>query len=634
MSELNRLRFGQPEAPAAWRPFRAGPLSLYFDPTSGDIRHLRLGDREVLRRVYVAVRDRHWGTILPTVTGMHVEEGESMFSLRFLAVHHRDDITFAWAGEVSGDNNGRVTYSMAGHARASFLSNRTGICVLHPAHECAGLPCTVQHTDGSIEEGHFPLYIAPHQPFKDIRRLTYPISQDLRASVAFEGDVFEMEDQRNWTDASFKTYSTPLDQPIPKIIPAGVQVAQSVTLTLEGPTLERESPPSRRYFSTPSPPRLTCTVGAEPLGPLPRVGLGIAPDPEAHGGPQRSRLKFLRPSYLRWELDLGREWEEDLWHAAGLAQSAGAPLELAIFPGPEPEDQVAGLAEVLPSLSAPVDHLLLYDEDDLRTSLEDIRDRLSRALPKAKLGGGTYRYFTELNRARPSLSWAHLACYSLNPQVHAFDHASLVETLPMHAWTVSCARRLYPGTPIAVSPITLTPRPRPTQDGDAPPRPGADPRQTSLFTAAWTVGSLKYLTQAGVRSVTYYETAGPAGVMASGEPGPVYPVYHVLADVLEHPEALVLPTFSGDPLRVEALALRWSHCARVLVANLTLQPLEVGISGLGQAAWVRHLDETTAEQALSRPEEWRQAPWAERAAPGGALTLSLLPCAVATVDTW
>ena len=26
----------------------------------------------------------------------------------------------------------------------------------------------------------------------------------------FEGDLFEMEDQRNWTDGSFKTYSTPL----------------------------------------------------------------------------------------------------------------------------------------------------------------------------------------------------------------------------------------------------------------------------------------------------------------------------------------------------------------------------------------------------------------------------------------
>ena len=29
-------------------------------------------------------------------------------------------------------------------------------------------------------------------------------------TTTFEGDLFEAEDQRNWTDGSFKTYSTPL----------------------------------------------------------------------------------------------------------------------------------------------------------------------------------------------------------------------------------------------------------------------------------------------------------------------------------------------------------------------------------------------------------------------------------------
>ena len=35
------------------------------------------------------------------------------------------------------------------------------------------------------------------------------------ANVAFDGDIFEMEDQRNWTDASYKIYSTPLRLPFP-----------------------------------------------------------------------------------------------------------------------------------------------------------------------------------------------------------------------------------------------------------------------------------------------------------------------------------------------------------------------------------------------------------------------------------
>ena len=39
-----------------------------------------------------------------------------------------------------------------------------------------------------------------------------------------------MEDQRNWSDASFKTYGRPLELPWPFVLPAGVPIAQSVAV--------------------------------------------------------------------------------------------------------------------------------------------------------------------------------------------------------------------------------------------------------------------------------------------------------------------------------------------------------------------------------------------------------------------
>ena len=36
-----------------------------------------------------------------------------------------------------------------------------------------------------------------------------------------EGDTWETEDHRNWTDASFKTYSRPLSLPYPYAIAKG-----------------------------------------------------------------------------------------------------------------------------------------------------------------------------------------------------------------------------------------------------------------------------------------------------------------------------------------------------------------------------------------------------------------------------
>ncbi len=49
-----------------------------------------------------------------------------------------------------------------------------------------------------------------------------------------EGDTFEMEDHRNWTDSSFKTYVRPLAQPWPYTLRKGVEIKQSVSLTFSG----------------------------------------------------------------------------------------------------------------------------------------------------------------------------------------------------------------------------------------------------------------------------------------------------------------------------------------------------------------------------------------------------------------
>lgn len=99
---------------------------------------------------------------------------------------------------------------------------------MHPI-SCAGLPCLIEHPDGKSEETAFPKQIAPHQPFFDISAMTYH-RDELTCRVAFEGDVFECEDQRNWTDASFKTYCTPLEIPFPVQVEKGERFSQTVRI--------------------------------------------------------------------------------------------------------------------------------------------------------------------------------------------------------------------------------------------------------------------------------------------------------------------------------------------------------------------------------------------------------------------
>ena len=109
-----------------------------------------------------------------------------------------------------------------------FATNRTGLVVLHPP-QLAGEALRVTHTDGTTEEVAFPRAISPHQPVLDIAQLSW-LHAGSEVSVAFDGDVFEMEDQRNWSDASYKTYSRPLAIPFPYTIAAGDRVRQSVQI--------------------------------------------------------------------------------------------------------------------------------------------------------------------------------------------------------------------------------------------------------------------------------------------------------------------------------------------------------------------------------------------------------------------
>ena len=194
-------------------PLRAGPLTLAFD--RGELRWIRLGDREVLRAIYAAVRPPDWSTVPAVLENLQVDAGVDRFEIRFDAVHRAGPLWLEWRGHLQGTPDGRVRFEMDGVARSTFLRNRIGLCVLHPMEECAGAACSVETTDGTVTPGTFPRLVSPHQPFLDLRAVRHGVAPGVEAEVRFEGEVFEMEDQRNWSDASFKTYSTPLARPLP-----------------------------------------------------------------------------------------------------------------------------------------------------------------------------------------------------------------------------------------------------------------------------------------------------------------------------------------------------------------------------------------------------------------------------------
>jgi hypothetical protein len=171
----------------------------------------------------------------------------------------------------------------------------------------------------------------------------------------------------------------------------------------------------------------------------------------------------------------------------------------------------------------------------------------------------------------------------------------------------------------------------------------------SLLCAAWTVGSLAAIAGEAA-AVTYFEVAGPRGVLAPADgklppgfppvAGAVFPTYHVLADVLgfrrppphlPRPETFfVLPY---EPLRAAAVMLASSQGhRRLLLANLTPAPLDVSLQPWEGYASVRTLDETNVIQAMYEPDAFRAEAGSLHEAHDNELDLHLLPYAVARID--
>jgi hypothetical protein len=577
------------------RRLSAGPLTMLFDEPQAFLRYVRFGDREIIRGVFAAVRDRDWNSIPFSIDDLHVDQADGQFTVSWLARCLTDCIPFEWQGDITGSSEGRIQFRFAGRALGTFLGNRIGLCVLHPIEECAGQKCLVEHVDGTVTEGIFPKSISPHQPFKNIATITHHVWPSVETRVSFQGDTFEMEDQRNWTDASFKTYSTPLELPFPIEIRAGTRIEQTVTIEL------RRLDSAKVVETKPNPPdtvprrtaqsddvrdtQATCVQADwQQAHRLPFIGFGI-PACAGQTSPEIvERMRELAPDHLRVDINLHRDkWPDQARKALELAERIGTKLEVALFVNEVSSTAWQQCLDLLDTARDRLARWLVFHSTKKVTPHELARSALEllrQFAPTVPCAVGTNAYFAELNRQRPSVANDALVCYSINPQVHAFDNLSLCETLGAQRWTVDSVQEYF-GRRAVISPITLRPRfnPNATSASVADNRvrePEADPRQASGFAAAWTVGAIAALAgHPGVASLTFYETSGQRGIV--DHDGLPFPMFSVFAAVRGYDS--IAHVVSSTPLDVTALAVTGRRGCRLIVGNLSSQDQWVVIKG-------------------------------------------------------
>lgn len=593
MPDPSLLLYGRREPPPTVESLRAGPLRMLYQPVLGYVRGLRWNGREVLRGIYGAVRDRNWETIPGEFTESCRDIEADAFRVAFECHHRRKEIDFVWRGSITGTRDGCVSYEFDGEARSTFLRNRIGLCVLHPILECAGAAARQIRVDGRRVDGRFPDLIEPQVvgegSFRELRSVAHEVEPRVWAEVEFEGEVFEMEDQRNWTDASFKTYGTPLSAPFPVEIKAGTRVRQGVRFRIVG-----ARPPNRagtvevmdapEAVVRPEPARAAPTR-------MPGVGLGMASHSGRLSDGQIARLRSLDLAHVRADLRFAStHWARDWTRALEEASRVGARVELALHLPRTGDVDASEIRRVLEAGRNAVVRVLALRDHEAATSvgtLDCIR-RLTEGW-NVPVGCGTDANFCELNReqalGRCAVRHADFVFWPMNPQVHASDDRTVLENLGAQAATVRTARAFAGGLPLVISPVTLRRRFNAVAiaevsegvPGELPPQ--VDPRQAGWFGAAWTLGSLAALAAAGVEAVTCYETTGWRGVMELEEgcplperfpsvAGAVFPLYHVFEEIRGFAGAEVLPMVGVPSDSMAILVLGVGIRQRVIIANL------------------------------------------------------------------
>ena len=547
MAKAEKLKelFGTSQPPEQSLWLAAGSLRTALK--GGNLGSIAFNGVEILRGIAFLVRDENWGTCPATITSLKLLQKKNSFAVSYKGEVRNGDATLSYRASITASAD-QLTFHVKATPDNDFKTNRTGFVILHPINGVAGKLLTVTHTDGTIERAYFPKLISPGQPFFDIRALEHAPLPGLKARVLMQGHKFEMEDQRNWTDASYKTYVCSLLDPWPYVLKGGETFEQRVTLTITGTAKTKNRASSNNLH-----------IGKSFR--LPELGVAVPQDFAQQSLKSLRQIAALNPKHLTCVLDAATDFKTACASYAELNNQSGIPITLEIIlPGEEPADSaMARVASAALQAGLNPKRIVVTQAHDLKSfqptdqrpwgpSYEEMASAARKYFPGSEIGGGMMSYFTEINRKRPPQGVFDFITHSICPVVHDASDAAVMQTLECLPHVFATAKSFIGKTPYHLGPSSIGARMNPYGAALASNPQGQrvclapnDPRQNGTFAQAWNLGVMTAAGHAGLKSITLSSICGPQGLI--DDKGKAKPLFDLLTE---------LGKFSGK--RVSAIA--------------------------------------------------------------------------------
>jgi len=605
------IYFGTDEPLPTDRKFSAGALTLHL--VDGAIRRLCWHGVEVVRGIACPIRDENWATHASLLADESITQSRGGFEIRQVRRIADDALRVSLVFKASSDGIFQATAEMV--AARDFVTNRAGFTLLHPLRGVAGTALSITHPDGATTASQFPLLISPGQVADRIAGLRHSVD-GINAEIAFTGEVFEMEDQRNWSDASFKTYCRPLSLPRPYRLHAGETYRQEIAIRFQG------TPTKSPSASAPAGAVLEWRDGA---GTVPRLAVtmedGTLPDVGARG-----LCRLLKPAIL--QLRVTPQTAAAVCESAkALSVTSPAEIELEIVVPSTDDPQTAlvrvaadckkALLVVARVLALPESYLQSYQPGGPWPAGPTPRELVPHArgaFPDAGIGSGVLTYFPELNRCRPDP--CDYVTHGATAITHAADDDTVIENLEGLSHVLKSGRALAGERDYRLGLAAIGMRSNPYGSGvvenvrqNRVAMAGADPRQRGLFAAAWAVGAVAATEGHRVSSLALSALVGPFGAIYRREAWPqpgyqesgtvmVYPIFHVLRflSAMGGAARLSMPPAGNG---IVGVASQDHSQVRLMIANLGTNASSVQ---LPRDAEIRTLNADAFQSAIHDPQ--------------------------------
>lgn len=573
-----------------------------LDLAQAAIRNVTYKGSQLIDLLYTAIRPWDWSTL---AAESHTEDVKVNGSECIITISD----TFAGALEaqtiitLTTDNTFSVDYQLKGLAEYSV--NRWGICFcLHSGDwmgstvNSSGKTYTLlqdispQRVIDGVTQGLFPAanemyFVAPDQRF---------------IKVNSTGKVLEAEDQRNWTDNTYKIYSGSLSEPRPFVTSAGSIWKQSVKFEVGAPTTAAIDP---------------AKIVVREIEALPSIGLQFNTEPLLSPDDLEKALVLLEIDHLRVN-------EESLT-AQKIATTAasGLILEAALLSsngGVALQAEVTQLSQRVPAGS----RILIQREGREIVEAVDLpkNDSLSSYIP------GSDAYLVDLHRNK--YEFGSSVSYSMAPTVHSTDTETIFKTLYTQRESIEFAHK-YLARQVFISPITFSTRGNPETGHSREERinfasPDAALRIRTLEGAAWTLGSIFALASAGAFSGSWHELFGEFGVIYSQQGATKFsPTFHALSALGAHHAHEITIATSLDNSWV---AFENRETKRILVASLRPWSLEITAKVLAGYKSIQSLRGDECDRASQIMDWWS---YAETTPISADFPLTLAPFEIALI---